>query len=80
MDSLLFQLLFLFMLKFAMLCNMDNFDSTKLVDFGLIQYGSVLTIFLIVELIYKRDNYHLHNFGATYPKHVLYWFLYAHDS
>ena len=70
------------MFKFAMYCQMDKYDSTKLAIFGLIQIWECALDWFTVELVHERllDICHLRSLGATYPKHVLYWSPCANDS
>ena len=60
------------MFKFAMFCHVDNFDSTKLVIFGLIQIWECALNWFTMEPVHepKLDICHLCGLGATYPKHV----------
>ena len=55
-----------------MSCRVDNFDSTKLVIFGLIQIRECALNWFLVESVHKLklDICHLCGLGATYPKHV----------
>ena len=61
------------MFKYAMVCHMDNFDSTKLAIFLLIQIWEGALNWFIVDPIHeqKLDMCHQYDLGATYPKHVL---------
>ena len=61
------------MFKSAMVYHMGNFDSTKLVSFGLIQIWECVLSWFIMKPIHdlKLDTRHLHGLEATYPKNVI---------
>ena len=83
MVSWLFQLLLLFMFKFAMLCHVNLFIySTYIAILGLIQMCECALNWFTMELVYKPklDICHLCCLGATYLKHVCCWSLQANDS
>ena len=65
-----------------MFCHVDNFDSAKLVIFGLIQIWECALNWFTMELVHKPklDICHLCGLGALYPKHVFGWSLHANDS
>ena len=73
MVSWMFEILLSFVLKSAMFCHMDNFDSTKVSFFGLVQTLECALYWFAMEPIHKPKLYncHLHGVGVTYPKHVL---------
>ena len=79
----LFQLPHLLMIKSAIFCHVNNFDSTKLSIFGLIQIWECALNRCTIEPVHKPilDTCHLYILGATYPKHVLFCeSLCANDS
>ena len=67
----LFQVLLLFMLKFAIFCHVDNFDSTQLDIFELIQIWECALNWFTMKPNYepKLDICHLHGLGATCLEH-----------
>ena len=53
MVSRLFQPLLLLVFKFTMLCDVDNYDSTKLVVFGLLQIWECALNWFTVEPLHE---------------------------
>ena len=60
------------MFKSIMSCHLNNFDSQELAIFGLIQIWECALNWFIMEPVHepKLDICHVHDLGATYPKHV----------
>ena len=58
-------------------CHVDNFDSTKLSIFGLIQALECSLDWFIMELVHQclLDICHLYGLGAIYLKHVFLFIL-----
>ena len=69
----LYQLLHLFMFKSTVLCHLDNFDPTKLINFEYIEIWECPLSWFIMGLVHKPklDICHLCGLRASYPKHVL---------
>ena len=83
MVTWLFQLVLLFMFKYAMFFHVDSFDlldSNFLILYSNMGVCSQLVYNGIDSQTKKLDICHLRGIGATYPKHVLCWSLCANDS